>query len=78
MIRLEKSTHSTYLIVDEKTGKDILFQFDEEFPVLARTFGWKGIGYCHTVEGLLEAIGNATKYLDNNIGKIVKDPRYFN
>lgn len=49
----------------------VLVQSDYDWPSIAGTFGWTGD------PDDLEQISAAGKYLDNNLGKVVDDPGYF-
>lgn len=76
-IRLDNGPGGSYLIVNEETGKDRLIQTDSDFPSIARTFGWAGTENDSTLAGDLQAIFDATDYLDENIGATAEDPGYF-
>lgn len=86
MIRLEKPHNAPgcYLIVDIKTGRDILVQLDYDFCGIASSFGWSPCD-CGDTDGTVDCehktadqmISEARKYLDDNLGAVADDPGYF-
>lgn len=57
-----------YVIRNLRTGDTILIQSDQDYPGVARTFGWDGDD---------EQYEEAQQFLDEAIGKVVEDPGYF-
>ena len=84
MITLESSQFGNYLLVDED-GNDILIQTDWDFPGVASSFGFVPCD-CGDTDGTVDCahqtasdmIQAAVDFLDDNIGKSVEDPGYFN
>lgn len=81
-INYESLSYGGYLVKDIDTGRDILIQVDYDFPSLAETFGWNGKITRKDLkisrgDKLGAEIYRAIQYLDDNEGKIVEDPGYF-
>jgi len=85
-ITYEANQYGHYRVIDQTTGKDLYFQVDYEFPDLARDFGWNGKILPKSQLRAVNikdndttgaAIYSAIKYLDDNEGKVVEDPGYF-
>ena len=65
----------------------VLIQTDWDYPGLASTFGWENPCKCGESDGTVdckkcklttsEMITSASQYLDDNEGKVVDDPGYF-
>jgi hypothetical protein len=75
-----------YLVRDKTTGEDRPVQVDYDFPSLARNFGWDGKILPKTQLRAVNIEDNDTtgaeiysaiQWLDDNEGKVVEDPGYF-
>ena len=83
MITLERGDFGTYLIKHED-GRDLLVQTDWDYPGTASSFGWCPCE-CGETDGTVDCphkdagdmIAEAQEFLDDNIGKTVEDPGYF-
>lgn len=88
MITLDRESCG-YIVTDVKTGEDVFFQLDWDFPGLARTFGWVMAGKdCEheMTDGTIrcercgktptEFISEAIDFLDSNTGAVAEDPGY--
>jgi len=83
MITLEQGQFGNY-IIEHKDGRDLLVQIDWEYPGLASSFGWSPCE-CGETDGTVDCphktagdmIGEAREFLDDNLGKTVEDPGYF-
>lgn len=77
-IELQQAEFGCYLIVDQQTGDDILYQSDWDRPSLASMFGWEPCPFCRSTDGTVDCehrtasamILSATNYLDNHDGEI--------
>ena len=74
--------YQVYLVSNEEINEFI--QSDWDRPGLATTFGWVACECGHTDgtvncphKTVTDMISSATDYLDDNEGKIVDDPGYF-
>lgn len=91
MITLLEGDYGTFIVAHDD-GREFLVQSDFEYPGIASTFGWKGPKPwrgCHHrfTDGTIDCpecgksassmIVEARLYLDENIGKRVEDPGYF-
>ena len=83
MITLEAGQFGNYLIVNDD-GADLLVQTDWDYPGLASSFGFVPCE-CGETDGTVncahktatEMIDDAARFLDDNLGKRVEDPGYF-
>ena len=77
-ISLEQTDFGCYLIIDEDTGDDILYQSDWDRPALASMFGWEPCPFCRATDGTVDCehrhasamIQSAGNFLDNHEGEI--------
>lgn len=73
MITLQLNKPSGYLVVNDD-GRNLLFNFDWDYPSLASNFGWP---YQDSNEDISEQIKQAVEWLDDHIGDTAEDPGYF-
>jgi hypothetical protein len=72
MITLEDGPYFTFLIREQESGNTRLVQFDQDFPPVAKSFGWPGID---DLSG--NSIWDAYAFLDEHVGAKADDPGYF-
>ena len=72
MITLKQNSGGGFLIVNLFTREDFSVIDDQEYPGVAKVFGWVPQGY-----SLDEMIMNAWEFLRGQVGNVVEDPGYF-
>jgi hypothetical protein len=86
MITFESYRYGGYLITDLESEKDIYIQTDYDFPGLAESFGWNGKILSKKIlrsvnikpdDEIGAQIYSAIQWLDDNEGKEIEDPGYF-
>jgi len=85
-IRLESGDFGWDYIIRNYDGRYHLIQTDYDYAGIASTFGWRGHTHGET-DGTIDCpvcgrkvgtmLASAQNYLDNNVGKMVPDPGYF-
>ena len=85
-IKLEAGQFGWDYVLRAWDGRTRLIQTDWDYPGVASSFGWRGHKHGET-DGTVDCptcgrkagdmIADAQKYLDRHVGKVVRDPGYF-